>query len=427
MIKGVFFAFVLLSFALVSAQEIEVPNDAGTTPDSTIWGIDRALERIELALTFDDSEKEKKRLQNAHERILEVKQMILEDKIEDAEDAREKYTEILETSKKNIKSISSEDDSDLEEINLLEDYIQMQEVEIEDVDVLISSISSLSEEQKKLLEQFINSLGADVANVHLIINSKEDETLTNIERKTGRSRVEIIDEFGRLRDEKKLRAEVLDSYSIIEIRQKFTTRTIEREALINEVISRFTVSESDAKELLKIEDSDEIEEDNFDRLKVRIDIRVRDGVGVSEVEVEFRQKVEETSVEGLQSAVVDLSKLTKEQIMNAISIEEDSDDLENEREIEIEIKERDGSSFAKVEIEWDGMKKEFVLETADKEEIYSRIASLLGVTVEEVLKVAEFEDGENDSDEDGDSDDDEDDSEDEEENENNGNAGSNNP
>ena len=71
------FLLICLSF-FVSGQDLEIVMDseAGTTPDSFVWGIDRAIENLELALTFNIAKKENKRLENAYERLLEVKEML---------------------------------------------------------------------------------------------------------------------------------------------------------------------------------------------------------------------------------------------------------------------------------------------------------------------------------------------------------------
>lgn len=46
----IFIAFILLFSNLVTAQE---SVEAGTTPDSVFYGLDKAMESIRLALTFD--------------------------------------------------------------------------------------------------------------------------------------------------------------------------------------------------------------------------------------------------------------------------------------------------------------------------------------------------------------------------------------
>lgn len=68
-------AILMLGLPISAAQEEAELPDAGTTPDSALYGLDKAFERISLALTFDRAAKAEKRLQIASERIAELKAM----------------------------------------------------------------------------------------------------------------------------------------------------------------------------------------------------------------------------------------------------------------------------------------------------------------------------------------------------------------
>ncbi len=73
-IIGLLIALLLVVNAVpVFAQE---ETEAGTGPDSALYGLDRAFERISLALTFDRAKKAEKRLQIASERIAELREMV---------------------------------------------------------------------------------------------------------------------------------------------------------------------------------------------------------------------------------------------------------------------------------------------------------------------------------------------------------------
>lgn len=77
----------LLSFS-VSAQNLPNP---GVTPDSWMYGLDRAFEKISLALTFDKVKKAEKRLLMASERIAELKAMVDKGKPEFVDKLRSAY------------------------------------------------------------------------------------------------------------------------------------------------------------------------------------------------------------------------------------------------------------------------------------------------------------------------------------------------
>ena len=187
MIKLVAVAIFIVCFSfLVAGQEAEFPADvdAGTTPDSFVWGIDRALERIELALTFGDAERERKRLKNAHERLLEVRQMLINGDVDSAERARAEHERNMRLSKDEIEQLSSEDDSDFNSISSLETLVDSQEDAIDDLDVEVSTREDLSDEQRAMLKKFVDSLGSGVGDVRIVIKDKREKTLVKIEQRT---------------------------------------------------------------------------------------------------------------------------------------------------------------------------------------------------------------------------------------------------
>lgn len=105
---------ILLS-SLVNARPIE---DRGITSDSFLWGLDRALEKLSLLLTFDKTEKAKKGLDIGRERLLEFEEMTKENKLGAAEKARIAHGEILIKVRQYIKEI--DDTKEIEEE--FEDY-----------------------------------------------------------------------------------------------------------------------------------------------------------------------------------------------------------------------------------------------------------------------------------------------------------------
>lgn len=67
------FVIFLLSLNIVFAQS---EPEAGITPDSFLWGLDIAIEKIALTMTFTDEEKALLKLTFANERLSEMKSMI---------------------------------------------------------------------------------------------------------------------------------------------------------------------------------------------------------------------------------------------------------------------------------------------------------------------------------------------------------------
>lgn len=97
---------VLLMMPLVAAQDEEVK--AGILPSSFLWGIDRAIEKIQLLLTFDVASKAERRLLIAEERLAEVKAMIEQNRLDHAEEARLLFVEEIHKANKLKQSIVKE-------------------------------------------------------------------------------------------------------------------------------------------------------------------------------------------------------------------------------------------------------------------------------------------------------------------------------
>lgn len=102
---------MVLALPIVSAEE----TYAGTTPDSPLWGVDVAIERIQLALTFDNAKKAKLRLKFAEERLQEVNAMITANKIQHAKKAKLKHEEHMKNIKTDITQLRGTDN--IEELN----------------------------------------------------------------------------------------------------------------------------------------------------------------------------------------------------------------------------------------------------------------------------------------------------------------------
>lgn len=98
-IKTLLITLMLLIVPVAFAQEVE-DTDPGVTPDSSLWGLDRAIEKIGIALTFDKGKKVEKRLAVANERLAEVRAMLDKndtESTEKAENAREEETVEIES------------------------------------------------------------------------------------------------------------------------------------------------------------------------------------------------------------------------------------------------------------------------------------------------------------------------------------------
>ncbi len=119
-IVSMFVFILLLTTTMAVAQEEELP-DAGITPDSILYGLDKAFERISLALTFNNAAKAEKRLQMASERLAELKAMTDKGKLEYSNDLAEEYDDNIKESNEiaTTAKLSKEDKSKLTELTAL--------------------------------------------------------------------------------------------------------------------------------------------------------------------------------------------------------------------------------------------------------------------------------------------------------------------
>jgi len=97
----------LLLIALVAAQEQELV-EAGTTPNSVLYGLDKAFEAIILALTFDHVKKAELHLEYAEERLSEAKKMIEKNKIKYVEKLMAEREKEINKTNEEINKVKSE-------------------------------------------------------------------------------------------------------------------------------------------------------------------------------------------------------------------------------------------------------------------------------------------------------------------------------
>jgi len=179
----------------VTAQETE---EAGVTPDSKfLWGLERAIERIDLALTFGKSAKAKKGLAHAHERLMEVKAMIAEKRFADAESAQEQHdaeiTDVQETVNEIESTNATEDLSDVQDI---ESEIQDQQQEVAALsNVTLKVKGELTKEQQAKLDAILNDLKDTTAKADVTVKAKKNKVTVKVklveEKENGGKKVTV--------------------------------------------------------------------------------------------------------------------------------------------------------------------------------------------------------------------------------------------
>ncbi|MBI2508127.1 hypothetical protein HYV89_04195 [Candidatus Woesearchaeota archaeon] len=187
--KKIFFAMVFLIFIMKASAQVEVSenaaleNDVGITPDSNFYGLENAMKRIRLAFTFGDEAKARKELEFAQERLKEVKLMIEKNKIEAAGKAEAKHKEIIARLKAKVEMDVEGNDEEVELQSEIVSSIEEQEIEIEDIKARIQVKGELSDNQRQLLNQLVESLKADNKEIRLRIDAREDKLKARLQAK----------------------------------------------------------------------------------------------------------------------------------------------------------------------------------------------------------------------------------------------------
>jgi hypothetical protein len=162
----------------------EEEEAAGTTPDSPImWGLDRAMERISLALTFGKSAKAKRGLAHALERHAEIKAMIAQKRFAEAEAAQEVQAENLAEVQENVDGIDSsdaaEDLADVEEVEAGVEELQAETEELQN-EIKVKVKGQLTEDQQAKLDALIESLKDSTGKVEVKVQAKKNKVQVKV-------------------------------------------------------------------------------------------------------------------------------------------------------------------------------------------------------------------------------------------------------
>ncbi len=235
---------VVLLLMLVLFSIIVYAQDTGITPDSRLYGLDKAIDRLKLLLTFTQEDKAKIGLNIAHERLLEVKEMINKKDLESAEKAKINYHNTLTNVKSNIKSIKSA--NSLTEIEKeIEVENELEELELEKDNIKISIKGQLTPEQEKQILDLINQLDLKFDEIKIELKNKKDSTKLKIKLTTNKSDDEIEREIEEIEIEKNL-----TTIKLVKAQEKIEDATEEINKL-NEELRKTNISDPSINSLLR--------------------------------------------------------------------------------------------------------------------------------------------------------------------------------
>ena len=174
---------------------VELP-DPGITPDSPLWGLERAMERIQLILTFDKAERAKLGLEQAAERLAEVQKMIEENKIEHAQKAQRAHDDAIVEVEKEIEELeSSNSTEELEKVVELEANVELHRMKVARVSerVMLKSKGNLTDEQKAMIDDILKDIENKTVKLKIEIQNKKDETKLKVKVQYGKTDNEVDD------------------------------------------------------------------------------------------------------------------------------------------------------------------------------------------------------------------------------------------
>lgn len=269
---GAIAILIILALPIANAQQL----DAGVTPDSFLWGLDKAIDQLSLLLTFDKGEKAKKGVEIARERLLEIKVMVEENKLEAAVRAKDEHGKTLARVKSNVKEIENDNSTEeIKEIIEIEKELEEHDEDVEEVsiglNVKIKIEGAITDEQKALVNSLLDSLKGQTGEVEIVLKSKKDKTKIKIKQETGKSDEEIENEIEELEEEigledgeLEIEVEIEDGLAKVEIENgdehEFTLKTTDKEIILSEIASRLNISVEQIRNVVEFEIEEETEE-----------------------------------------------------------------------------------------------------------------------------------------------------------------------
>jgi len=387
---------------------------AGVTPDSFLYFLDVALDNINLALTFDSGEKARKGLDIARERLMEVREMVEAGKIDASQIAQSEHANALNVVKNSVREIERPNSTEeIEEEIEIERELEEHKTEIEEVigelRVKIEVKGEITPEQQVLVDSILANLEDKAGEVEIEIENEKGETKIEIEIEAGKSDEEVEDLIEEIEDKKGLKEIRKEkAWDKIKDAEEEINETIEELSVLNVTNGNITFalntlaqakeaySTKDYKEAIRLAEQAENQIEDYKEL---FEEELEEEEREIEVEIEGNQAKVEVVVAGVKAEFV-LETANRDEIISEIASRTGLSTSEIENIIELEVEEIEEEIEIEVEIE-EGTAKvktdinetesEFILKTTDKDEIISEIISRTGLSREQVEKNAEFE------------------------------------
>lgn len=344
-LKYIIFGVMLmvLIFPMVNAQQ-NTTNNAGITPDSFLWGFDKALDQLSLILTTGDANKAEKALEIAQERLAEIKIMIEENKSNAAERAKVEHGKLLSGIEQDIIKLKEDNSTDeIKKVIDIEKKLEVYDREVEqtfgELKIKIKVEGNMTQEQKKLIASILDSLKGQTGKVEIEIRNKKDEIKVKINQETGKS-------------EKEIESEIKD----MEVEQGI---------------------EKDKKALDAINDAEEEFTKFFKKAGEK-------NISVSQDLInQFNSLLKEAKNQFDQGNFIEARKLAKQAERLVDNEKEGDKEFESEKEIEVETE--DGKTNVNINI--NGERLKFEMNSTDLDVIVGEISSRTGLGKDEIKSI----------------------------------------
>ncbi len=147
-------------------------NTPTITPDNGfMWGLKRAIENVDSALTLGKSAKAQKGLAHARERLCEVQLMIQEKKLEAAAKAKTRYELQMNKTEDDIKSLENE--TDIEDV--AERLSEQRKFIAKMNNNMVKVKGDLTEEQKVALQNIMAAFNGSTNKVKIEVEAKKEK------------------------------------------------------------------------------------------------------------------------------------------------------------------------------------------------------------------------------------------------------------
>lgn len=168
----------------------DVPQNVGITPDNPFYFLDVAIDQIRYGMANTESERAKIGLEIAEERLVEVKAMINENKISDADKAQKEHDSIVkkveEVLTQPAKSSSEQDvEKELEDTVEIEKRLEDHKSNVDEVkekvkERLLSNLERLSSNDHANLEKITNGLTNAIENIDKKVSEEKERIKTKL-------------------------------------------------------------------------------------------------------------------------------------------------------------------------------------------------------------------------------------------------------